>query len=127
MKKTALKKSMATKYTVYFPFSKSDEDLAAEIKKKVMYFVKTVFGGATVYPAQGATGTWGEESTSVLEILVEDVEHKETRIEQLAWLILCYLDNLKTSKEKPQEKTVWFSEQQVTLYKLDNPDVSGGA
>jgi len=122
-KRSALKKSTATKYTVYFPFSKSDEEVAAAVREKVLDFIKKIFGGATVYPAQGTTGKWGEESTSVLEILVEDIEHKDARIEQLAWLILSYLDELKTLKGRPPEETVWFSEQTVTLYKLINPDL----
>ncbi len=124
VEKTALKRSTATKYTVYFPFRKSDEEVAAAIREKILDFIKEIFGGVTVYPAQGTTGKWGEESTSVLEILVEDVvEHKETRIEQLAWLILSYLDELKTLKGRPPEETVWFSEQTVILYKLVNPDL----
>lgn len=123
VEKTALKKSMATKYTVYFPFSKSDEQVASAMREKVLDFIKKIFGGVTVYPAQGTTGKWGEESTSVLEILVEDVEHKDVKIEQLAWLILSYLDELKTLKGRPPEETVWFSEQTVTLYKLVNPDL----
>lgn len=122
-KRSALKKSTATKYTVYFPFSKSDEEVAAAIRERVLDFIKKIFGGATVYPAQGTTGKWGEENTSVLEILVEDIEHKDAKIEQLAWLILSYLDDLKTLKGRPPEETVWFSEQTVTLYKLINPDL----
>ena len=123
MEESALKKSIGTKYTVYFPFV-DNEDVMSEIRKKILDFTTRVFGGATLYRAQGSTAQWGEELTCVLEILVEDMESKETRIEQLAWLILCYIDNIKTSRRKPSEETVWFSEQPITLYKLNNPDLT---
>lgn len=124
MKETALIKSNATKFTIYLPFDKAEEHDAGEIRNNVLGFVKKVFGGATVHGAQGSTEKWGEESTCVLEILVEDIKNKETRIEQLAWLILCYLDNLKSRKGGGREETVWFYEYPVTLYKLNNPDLT---
>lgn len=123
MEKTALNKANATKYTVYFPIDKKDEGSTADIRKHVLDYVLKVFGGATIFRTEGTTAEWGDELTYVLEILVEYLEPGEIRIEQLAWLILCYLDNSKTSRGKPPEKTVWFYEQPVTLYKLNNPDL----
>lgn len=122
METPALKKSNATKYTVYFPLNGNNEN-ATSIRKSVLNFVKKVFGGATVYKAEGSTARWGEEETCVLEILIEDMEYEETRIEQLAWLILCYLDNLKLVKRPLREDAIWFYKQPVKLYKLDNPDL----
>jgi hypothetical protein len=145
MEETALKKSSATKYTVYFPFNKEDQDAISEIKKRILVFVRKVFRGATIYNAQGIYTSEegiakkqeqedgrqkneGRQFTYVLEILAEDVEDKEVRIEQLAWLILCYLDDMNLSKNlsknRGHEETVWFYEQPVTLYKLYNPDIT---
>jgi len=144
MEKPALKKSNATKYTVYLPFNKNDHAEIPGVRKKILEFVRKIFKGATVYSAEGIyvpekeeAGTVreqpqrrdqqqddGEDLTYVLEVLVESLEHKETRVEQLAWLILCHLDNLHISKERSsREKEVWFYEQPVTLYKLFNPDL----
>ena len=40
VEKTALKGLTATKYTVYFQFSKSDEKVVAEIRDKILDFIK---------------------------------------------------------------------------------------
>ena len=123
MKEPAIRKCNATRYVIYIPFQNQNEDEQSEIKEKVLDFVRKVFGGATVYRAEGSTSTWGEELTYALEIIAEEVQDVQIRIEQLAWLILCYLDNFRMSRETTAEDTIWYYEQPVTLYKLKNPDM----
>ena len=123
MEKPAVRKCNATRYVVYIPFKNQNEDEQSEIKEKALVFVRKVFGGATVYRAEGTTSKWGEELTYALEIVVEVVQDVQFRIEQLAWLILCYLDNFRMSKGKTLEETICYYEQPITLYKLNNPDL----
>ena len=119
---TALKKNEVKKYTFYFPVREDEEQTSLEIRQRVLDFIKKTFGGVTILKTEGKTTEWGNELTYILDILVEDTPDSEMRAEKLAWLILCYLDNFRTSKGQSREKTVWFTEQSLILYKLDNPD-----
>lgn len=127
LQKTALIINDASRYVVYFPQPKISRKALTPVRTAVLSFVDTVFKGATiykktVYESEGRYEGEGE-TTYVLEILLQDIPDKEVRIEQLGWIILCYLDNLRSERGKGRERTVWYYTHPVSLYRLDNPDI----
>lgn len=94
---------------------------------------KKLFKGATFSPP--GTGVYVEKNdeTGQFEEFVEKVrtleiitnQNSDSKIEQVAYAALCALDE-KRPKKNP-ERTVWYTEQNVVLHKIRNPNLAEAA
>lgn len=126
-----VQEAKAKRYVVYLPASfKSSEN--KDIFDKVTAVAKKLFRGATfspagrgVYVSRTKTGEFREyeEPVRTIELITTDIENSDSRIEQFGYAVLCALEG-KRSKKNP-EKVIWFTEHDVVLHEIKNPDVSG--
>lgn len=120
---TTINESSKTVYKFYAPFRPLNKRIREKdlerARKFLNDFVRQNFGGATIYPSEGVEKE--DEEGKVFEIIADENELTQVRVEQLRLLILEILTKIKTPYGLGPEREVWSIKQlKVTLTRLVN-------
>lgn len=100
---TSIEESSKALYKFYAPFrplNKHIREKDLEIARKFLRdFIRQYFKGATIYPSEGIEKE--DEEGKVFEIIAEDNELTQVRVEQLRLLIIEVLTQTKSFQRPP--------------------------
>jgi hypothetical protein len=101
---------------------KRSEELSAELKDAALEQILKVFEGSTFVRADAKTEKWGDELTTVFNVVAFESPSLRRNAEILGWLLLNILDTSKKKLRQGPEETFWFTENEITLYEIKNPE-----
>jgi hypothetical protein len=114
--------------TYYLPLKKVQaipkkrlEKLSSGLKDVALEQVIRVFEGSTFVRADGKTEKWGDELTTVFNVVASESPNLRRNAEILGWLLLSILDTFKKKLRQGPEDVFWFTEQEIDLYEIMNP------
>jgi hypothetical protein len=115
--------------TYYLPFKvaqdvpkKRLEKLSSELREAALEQILKVFEGSTFVRADARTEKWGDESTTVFNVVALESSNLVRNTEILGWLLLNILDTFKKKLRQGPEETFWFTEHEITLCEIKNPN-----
>jgi hypothetical protein len=127
--------------TYYLPLKKVQdiprkrlEKLSSELKDAALEQIIKVFEGSTFVRADARTEKWGDELTTVFNVVASESSNLRRNAEILGWLLLSILDTFKKKLRQGPEDVFWFTEHDIDLYEIKNPayesmkqDAEGGS
>jgi hypothetical protein len=115
--------------TYYLPLKKVEhipknrlEKLSSELKEAALKQVIKVFEGSTFVRADAKTEKWGDELTTIFNVVAFESSNLRRNAEILGWLLLNTLDAFKKKLRQGPEEIFWFTEHEITLYEIKNPE-----
>jgi hypothetical protein len=115
--------------TYYLPIRKVQnisgkrlERLSSELKDAALEQIIKVFEGSTFVKADARTENWGDELTTVFNVVAFVSPNLRRNAEILGWLLLSILDTFKRKLRQGPEETFWFTEHEITVYEIKNPE-----